>query len=55
MAGAMCGTFVAAELTMTNAELFDSAGVVALMILVGILGFHLGIDLPRLCCFTHRA
>jgi hypothetical protein len=25
------------------------------MILVGILGFHLGIDLPRLCCFTHRA
>ncbi len=44
MAGAMCGTFVAAQLTMTNAELFDSAGFIALMVLVGILG----IDLPRL-------
>src|ERR1700756_4164672 len=48
MAGAMCGTFVAAQLTMTNAELFDSEGFIALMVLVGILGFYLGIDLPRL-------
>jgi len=48
MAGAMCGTFVAAQLTMTNAELFDSGGFIALMVLVGILGFYLGIDLPRL-------
>src|SRR5690349_24930688 len=48
MAGAMCGTFVAAQLTMTNAELFDSAGFIAPMVLVGILGFYLGIDLPRL-------
>jgi hypothetical protein len=48
MAGAMCGTFVAAQLTMTNGELFDSAGVIAFMVLVGILGFYLGIDLPRL-------
>ena len=48
MAGAMCGTFVAAQLTMTNAELFDSAGFITLMVLVGILGFYLGIDLPRL-------
>ena len=48
MAGAMCGTFVAAQLTTTNAELFDSAGFIALMVLVGILGFYLGIDLPRL-------
>ena len=48
MAGAMCGTFVAARLTMTNAELFDSAGFITLMVLVGILGFYLGIDLPRL-------
>jgi hypothetical protein len=48
MAGAMCGTFVAAQLTMINAELFDSAGFIALMVLVGILGFYLGIDLPRL-------
>jgi hypothetical protein len=48
MAGAMCGTFVAAQLTMTNAELFDSAGFIVVMALVGILGFYLGIDLPRL-------
>jgi hypothetical protein len=48
MAGAMCGTFVAAQLTTTNTELFDSAGFIALMVLVGILGFYLGIDLPRL-------
>jgi hypothetical protein len=48
MAGAMCGTFVAAQLTMTNAELFDSAGFIALMVLVGVLGLYLGIDLPRL-------
>ena len=47
MAGAMCGTFVAAQLTMTNAELFGSAGFIALMVLVGILGFYLGIDLLR--------
>jgi hypothetical protein len=48
MAGAMCGTFVAAQLTMTDAALFDSAGFVALMVLVGILGFYLGIDVPCL-------
>ena len=48
MAGAMCGTFVAAQLTTTNAELFDSVGFIALMVLVGILGFYLGIDLPHL-------
>jgi hypothetical protein len=48
MAGAMCGTFVAALLTMTDAALFDSVGFVALMIVVGILGFYLGIDVPYL-------
>ena len=48
MAGAMCGTFVAALLTMTNAAVFDSAGFIALMVLVGILGFYLGIDVPHL-------
>ena len=47
MTGAMCGTFVAAQLTMTDAELFDSGAFIALMVLVGILGFYLGIDLPR--------
>jgi hypothetical protein len=48
MAGAMCGTFVAAQLTMINAALFDSEGVIALMVLVGMIGFYLGIDIPRL-------
>jgi Na+/melibiose symporter-like transporter len=48
MAGAMCRTFVAAQLTMTNAELFDSAGFIVLMVLVGILGLYLCIDLPHL-------
>jgi hypothetical protein len=48
MAGAMCGTFVAAQLTVTNAALFDSAGFVALMVVIGMIGFYLGIDIPRL-------
>jgi hypothetical protein len=48
MAGAMCGTFVAAQLTVADAALFDSAGFVALMVLVGMAGFYLGIDIPRL-------
>jgi hypothetical protein len=48
MVGAMCGTFVAAQLTMTDAALFDSAGFVALMVLVGILSFYLGVDVPYL-------
>jgi hypothetical protein len=34
MAGAMCGTFVAALLTMSNAAVFDSPGYIALMVLV---------------------
>jgi len=46
MAGAMCGMFVAAQLTLTNVELFDSAGFIALMVPVGILGFYLA--LPHL-------
>ena len=48
MVGAMCGTFVAAQLTTVNAELFDSAGFIASMVLAGIIGFYLGIDIPRL-------
>jgi len=48
MAGAMCGTFVAAQLTMTDAALFDSAGFVAVMVMVGMLGFYLGVDAPYL-------
>ena len=53
MAGAMCGTFVAAQLTVTNAALFDSTGVIALMVLAGMIGFYLGIDIPRLRVVQH--
>jgi hypothetical protein len=42
------GTFVAAQLTMTDSALFDSAGFIATMVLVGVLGFYLGIDVPYL-------
>jgi hypothetical protein len=48
MAGAMCGTFVAAQLTVTNAALFDSTGVIALIVLLGTIGFYFGVDIPRL-------
>ena len=52
--GAMCGTFVAAQLPMTNAALFDSVDVVAIMVLVGILGFYMGIDIPHLRALLAR-
>lgn len=48
MAGAMCGTFVAAELSQTEITLFGSLGFIVTMILTGIIGFYLGIDIPRL-------
>jgi hypothetical protein len=48
MAGAMCGTFVAALLAKACADLFDSATFVAMMVLAGVSGFCLGIDIPAL-------
>jgi drug/metabolite transporter (DMT)-like permease len=48
MAGAMCGTFVAALQSSANAELFDSAGFIVSMVLLGAIGFYLGINIPRL-------
>jgi hypothetical protein len=48
MAGAMCGTFVAAGLTKVNAAWFDTAPFIAAMVLSGLVGFYLGIDIPRL-------
>jgi hypothetical protein len=48
MAGAMCGTFVAALQTRVNPALFDSVGFILLMVLIGAIGFYLGIDIPRL-------
>jgi hypothetical protein len=48
VAGAMCGTFVAAQLTRIDPGLFDSIGFIVAMILVGMIGFYLGVDIPRL-------
>ena len=47
MAGAMCGTFVGAQLTKANIPPFDSLGFIASMVLIGIVAFYVGIDLPR--------
>jgi hypothetical protein len=46
MAGASCGTFVAAQLAKAS-KTFDSAEVIALTVLLGTLAFYLGIDVPR--------
>jgi hypothetical protein len=48
MSGAMGGTFVAALLSRAGTELFDSAGFIASMVLGGMIGFYLGIDIPGL-------
>ena len=48
MAGAMCGTFVAAQLSQTEITLFGSLGFIVAMVLGGTIGFYLGIDIPRL-------
>ena len=47
MSGAMSGTFVAAQLARFSAELFDSVGFIASMIVIGTAGFYLGIDIPQ--------
>ena len=46
MSGAMGGTFIAAYLSRSDTGPFDSLGFGAAMILVGIVGFYLGIDIP---------
>jgi hypothetical protein len=48
MAGAMCGTFVAAYLSRAGVDAFGSIGFIASMILVGAIGFYMGIDIPML-------
>ncbi len=48
MSGAIGGTFVAAYLARASIEPFASVGFVASTILVGMIGFYLGIDIPRL-------
>jgi hypothetical protein len=48
IAGTMCGTFVAAQLSQTEITLFESLGFIVTMVLGGAIGFYLGIDIPRL-------
>jgi hypothetical protein len=48
MSGAICGTFVAAYLARASIDPFDSIGFIASMILIGMIAFYLGIDIPRL-------
>jgi hypothetical protein len=48
MSGAMCGTFVAAYLERASIAIFGSIGFIMSMILIGIIGFYLGIDIPQL-------
>jgi hypothetical protein len=48
MSGAMCGTFVAAYLARARIDPFDSIGFIASMILIGMIAFYLGIDIPGL-------
>lgn len=48
MSGAVGGTFMAALLSRVGSDLFDSAGFIASMVFGGMIGFYLGIDIPRL-------
>src|SRR5450432_3427552 len=48
MSGAMCGTFVAAYLARARIDPLDSIGFIASMILIGMIAFYLGIDIPGL-------
>jgi hypothetical protein len=48
ISGAMCGTFVAALQVRANPALLDSFGFILSMVLIGAIGFYLGIDIPRL-------
>lgn len=44
--GAMCGTYVAAQLARANGA-FASDWIIVLTILLGTVAFYLGIDIPR--------
>jgi uncharacterized membrane protein AbrB (regulator of aidB expression) len=47
IAGALCGLFVAAQVERANVAMLNSMGFVVSMCLVGLIGFYLGIDIPR--------
>jgi hypothetical protein len=46
MAGAACGLFVAAYMARTELDLLSSGWLVLMIMVLGALGFYLGIDLP---------
>ena len=46
MAGAMCGTFVAAQMTKTHVAMFNSVGFIASMVLAGVIQLCLGNRYP---------
>nr|WP_233286947.1 hypothetical protein [Bradyrhizobium oropedii] len=47
MAGAMGGTFVAAQLAKGHIAFFGTLAFIATTIVVGAVGFYLGIDIPK--------
>lgn len=53
MAGASCGLFVATHMSSAEIEMFGSFGMVLGMVVIGALGFYVGIDIPRV--FRRRA
>lgn len=46
IAGALCGLFVTELLAKTSLGMFSSVDLALAMILYGIIGFYLGIDIP---------
>ncbi len=46
MAGASCGLFVAAHVANTRLEAFGSVALVLFLMVLGAVGFYLGIDIP---------
>ncbi|MHC2435248.1 hypothetical protein [Bradyrhizobium sp. USDA 4451] len=47
MAGAMGGTFVAAQLAKGHVAFFGTLAFIATTIVIGAVGFYLGIDIPK--------
>jgi len=46
MVGAACGLFVAAYMARTQVDILTGGWLVAVVMIVGALGFYLGIDVP---------
>ena len=45
--GALCGLFVTALVTKANVDLLNPVGLAFATILYGVIGFYVGIDIPR--------